>query len=80
MEAKRNKQEELEEVTIKCKVPKNIMQFLRDQKFFDSRPEEWYSKAIAGMVSCELSNLDYDEEQRLKKKYRIKEDMLIVMI
>jgi len=72
------KTETEEEVNIKCKVPKNIMQLLRDQKFFKSEPEEWFSKAVVGMVSCELHNLDYTEENRLKRKYRIKEPMLIV--
>jgi hypothetical protein len=66
----------LETLTVTLRVPKNLMDLVRDQKYFGYGYEQFFVNAIRGMVSSELSRMTSEEEKRLKKRFGVTDEDL----
>lgn len=75
MTTEQKKKNEYEQVTVK--VPKALMQLIKDQNYFDRTPEKFFTDCVRGGVSSELSMLDYDEEKRLERKYKVASELWV---
>lgn len=64
-----------EQVTVK--VPKVLMQLIRDQNYFGRTPEKFFTDCVKRGVDCELSMLDYDEVECLERKYGIEHGFVV---
>jgi hypothetical protein len=66
----------METLAVTVRVPKNLMDLVRDQKYFGYGYEEFFANAVRGMVSGELSRMPSEEEERLKKRFGVTDEDL----
>jgi hypothetical protein len=66
----------LETLTVTVRVPKNLMDLVRDREYFGYGYEQFFVNAVRGIVSGELSRMPSEEEKRLKKRYGVTDEDL----
>ena len=65
-----------EYVEVTVKIPKRLMDMLGAEDYFGWSKEDFFIVAVKRSISCELGELDWDEEKELEAKYG--EDLGIV--
>jgi len=60
---------EEETVEVTFKVPKRIIDFLEDVEYFEWDTNDIWLAAVKIFIDAELSNMDHNEEKRLKEKH-----------
>jgi hypothetical protein len=77
-ESKENRKQpvQMETLTVTVRVPKNLMDLVRDRGYFGYGYEQFFVNAIRGMVSGELSHMPSEEEKRLKKRFGVTDEDL----
>jgi len=58
-----------ETVEVTFKVPKRIIDFLEDVEYFEWDKNDIWLAAVKVFIDAELSNIDCDQERKLKEKH-----------
>lgn len=69
--------QEIEYESVTVKVPKALMQLIRNQNYFGRTPEKFFTDCVRGGVCSDMLNLDYDEMKRLERKFKVKSELVV---
>jgi hypothetical protein len=56
--------------TVKVQVHKQLLKLIEEAKYFGRTPEKFFADCITAGTDVSVNDLDFDEKQRLEKKYR----------